>query len=200
MKLVSTPRIEFLRSLTTEILHNYGRGRQIVAVGGNESSGRTAFADDLAAVFDESEQPVFRASLRYFQRSRAAQDAFGPPSAERFYRHAYDYQTLRRVLIDPFRMGVATGFVTAQWDPDRDTWIEPTWLTSPVDATLIIDGEFINRRELHGLWAYSIRIDSEPETEADRLYLEEANPRSVVSALIDNSDPSLPRRLFLDSC
>ncbi len=199
MKLVSTPRIEFLRSLTTEILHNYGRGRQIVAVGGIES-GRTAFADDLAAVLDEREHPVFRASLRYFQRSRAAQDAFGPPSPERHYRHAYDYPTLRRVLIDPFRMGVATGFVTAERDPDRDTWIEPTWLTSPVDSVLIIDGEFINRRELHGLWAYTIRIDGEPENEADRLYVEETNPRAVVSALIDNSNPLLPQRLFLDSC
>ena len=202
MKLVSTPRIDFLRGLATEILHNYGRGRAVVAIDGADGSGRAEFADDLAEVFDEYEHPAFRASLRYFQRSRAEQTRFGPASTDRLYRHGYDYSTLRRVLIEPFRMGGSTGFVTQEFDPDRDAWIEPTWLTAPDDATLIIDGDFINRPELRDLWSYSILLESEaePGTEADLLYLAEVNPRGLVSAVIDNTDVTTPRRVFLDNC
>ncbi|WP_022884155.1 hypothetical protein [Glaciibacter superstes] len=200
MKLVSTPRIEFLRSLATEILHNYGRGRAIVSVDGPDSAGRAEFADDLAAVFDEREHPEFRASLRYFQRSRAEQAKFGPESEERLFRHGYDYSALRRVLVEPFRMGGSTGFVMKVFNPDSDTWIEPTWLTAPDAATLIVDGEFANRRELRGLWSYSILLAAEAESEADRLYLAEETPNALVSALIDNSDPDAPHRLFTDSC
>ncbi|MFT2817840.1 hypothetical protein [Leifsonia sp. A12D58] len=200
MKLVSTPRIEFLRALSTEILHNYGRGRSIVAVDGAAGSGRTAFADDLAEVFEEREHPVFRASMTYFQRSREEQDRFGEASAERTYRYGHDYATFRRVLTEPFRMGVTTSFVTQTFDPDRDTWIEPTWQTAPLDATLIVDGDFMLRRELRDLWAYSIRVDSGAETEADELYLTEVNPEAIANALVDNSNPASPRRLFRDSC
>lgn len=200
MKLVSTPRIEFLRALATEILHNYGRGRTIVAVDGPDSAGRAAFADDLAAVFDEREHSEFRASLRYFQRSRAEQAKFGAESEERLYRHGYDYSALRRVLVEPFRMGGSTGFVTKVFDPDSDAWVEPTWLTAPDAAVLIIDGQFANRKELRGLWSYSILLESEAESEAERLYLAEERPNTLVSALIDNSDPAAVHRLFTDSC
>lgn len=200
MKLVTTDRTDFLRGLATEILHNYGRGRSIVAVDGTDGSGREAFADDLAAVFEERELPAFRASLRYFRRSRAEQEKFGPATAEREYRDRDDYSALRRVLLDPFRMGGSTGFVTRQFDPDRDAWIQPTWLTGPADASLIIDGDFINRPELHGLWSYSILLDGDPETAADELYRAEAHPHGRVSAVVDNSDPSNPRRRFFDSC
>lgn len=200
MRLVSTPRIEFLRGLATEIQHNYRRGRTIVAIDGTDASGREQFAEDFAAVFEELEGEVFRASLRYFRRSRTEQDRFGPETPERLYRHGYDYSALRRVLVEPFRMGGSTGFVTRQFDPDRDAWIEPTWLTADVDATLVIDGDFVNRPELHGLWSYSILLESEPETPADRLYLAEVRPRDLVSAVIDNTDALAPVRLHLDSC
>ncbi len=206
MKLVSTPRIELLRGLATEILHNYGRGRTVVAIDGSDGSGRADFADDLAEVFEEREHPAFRASLRYFQRSRAEQDRFGPESAERLYRHGYDYSALRRVLIEPFRMGGSTGFVTQAFDPDRDAWIEPTWLTAPADVVLIVDGDFINRRELRDQWSYSILLEVDAEvdagagTEAEQLYLAEVNPRGLASAVIDNTEAAAPRRLFLDNC
>ena len=200
MKLVSTPRIEFLRALATEIMGRYGRGRTIVAIDGPDASGREAVADDLAAVLEERGHPAFRASLRYFQRSRAEQDRFGPETPERQYRFGHDYSALRRVLVEPFRMGGSTGFVTRAFDPDSDAWIEPTWLTAPRDATLIVDGDFVNRRELRDLWSYSVLLDGEAGTEADRLYRAENRPREHASAIIDNTDAARPRRVFFDSC
>lgn len=224
MKLVSTPRIDFLRELATEILGVYGRGRTVVAIDGTDPAARAAFADDLAAVFDEREHPVFRASLAAFRHSRAEQERFGPEPAERLLRYLYDFSLLRRVLLDPFRLGGSTGFVTRAFDADRDSWIEPTWLTGPPDATLILDGEYLNRKELRDLWSFSVLVETEADAPrlpaidgldvddldsveptdehaiADRLYRAEVRPRSRATAVVALSNPHDPRRVFLDSC
>ena len=218
MKLVSTPRTEFLRELATEILGVYGLGRTVVAVDGTDAAERAAFADDLAAVLDEREHPVFRASLRDFRRSRAEQQQFGPEPVERLLRRLYDFSLLRRVLLDPFRLGGSTGFVTRAFDADRDTWIEPTWLTGPPDASLILDGEYLNRNELRDLWSYSVLVETEADAVrfgpgggdetgavneheiADRLYRGQVRPRTWATAVVDVSNPDDPRRVFLDSC
>lgn len=204
MELVLTPRVRFLRDLADEIMHNYGRGRTIVAIDGVEHSGKTAFGDDLAAVLHERKHPVFRASLEWFHRSREEQAKYGPDTAERYYRYGFDYSLLRRVLIEPFRMGGSTGFVTQAFDPHRGIQVLPKWETGPIDATLIIDGRFINRPELRGLWNYSIFLDGEPADgpagDADRLYFADARPRGQATAIVDNSEPATPKRRFADSC
>jgi uridine kinase len=200
MKLVSTPRIDFLRVLAAEILHNYGRGRTIIAIDGTDAAGSAAFADDLAAVLREAERLVFRASLRYFQHSRAEQQRLAPETPDRLYRAGYDYSALRRVLIEPFRMGGSTGFVTEEFDPDRDAWIQPTWQTAPADAILIVDGDYINRPELHGLWLFSVLLESGEENEAQARYLVEVHPRDIVSAVVDTTNPLAPRRVLTDRC
>ena len=200
MELVTTPRIRFLRDLAGEILHNYGRGRTIVAIDGPVRSGKTEFGDDLAAVFRERGHPVFRASLEQFHRSRAEQEAFGPDTPDRYYGYGFDYSLLRRVLVEPFRMAGSTGFVTAAFDPTRDARIIPKWITGPPDATLIIDGRFADRPELRDLWDWSAVLEAEPVDEADILYYVREHPRRHATAVIDNTERSRPRRLFLDSC
>ncbi|TFD08861.1 MULTISPECIES: hypothetical protein [unclassified Cryobacterium] len=200
MKLVSTPRIDFLRTLAAEILHNYGRGRTIIAIDGTDAAARATFADDLAAVFREQERHVFRASLRYFQHSRAEQERLAPDTPDRLYRVGYDYSALRRALVEPFRMGGSTGFVTEEFDPDRDAWIQPTWQTAPADATLIIDGDYINRPELHGLWLFSVLLEGERGSEPQTRYLAEVHPRDIVSAVVDETNPQAPRRVLTDRC
>ncbi len=195
MELVTTPRVAFLRSLVDEILAHYGRGRMIVAVDGPLQSGKTGFADDLAAVLRERGHAVFRASMERFHRSRAAQAEFGDDTPSRYYRYGFDESALRRVLVEPFRMGGSTAFVTAVFDPARDAWIEPKWLTGPVDAILVIDGRFVLRERLANLWDYRIALDGEPEDAADAIAYREHDPRVVASAVVDNSDPGHPRRV-----
>ncbi|MEO6201538.1 MAG: hypothetical protein ABIX44_10290 [Cryobacterium sp.] len=200
MKLLSTPRIEFLRTLSREILGHYGRGRTLVAIDGTDARARAAFADDLAAVFEESDHDAVRASLGDFRRSRTELNGLGADTPDRHYRDGYDYSALRRALVEPFRMGGSTGFVTKTFDADSDTWVQPTWLTAPVDATLVVDGEFIQRPELRGLWSYSVFLDGEPTTESGRLYFAEAGPRERASAIVDLADAERPGRVFADSC
>jgi uridine kinase len=224
MQLPPTPRILFLRELVTEIARNYGRGRTIVAVDGIDGAGKTAFADDLAAVFREAGHDSFRASMENFHRPRADRWRLGRESPETFYRDSFDYGTFRRVLIDPFRLAGSAGFQTAAFDVRRDAPIESRWLTAPADAVLIVDGVFLLRPELRGIWNYSILlevpwdeayarlaardgVDPDPDAlsnaryrEGQELYYAEADPRLWASAQVDNANPERPRRIFADSC
>lgn len=198
---------DFFDALAAEVLHNYGRGRAIIAVDGLPDAGTTAFADDLAAAFQRADHAVFRASMRHFHRPRAERTA-GEDSAAAFYRDAFDYSRFRRVLVEPFRMGGSTGFVTRDFDVERDVHLEPKWLSGPADAILIVDGLFVNRPELAGLWNYSIWLEvpapmqaTDVETQAVvSVYRSETDPTEKATALIDTSDPENPQRIFADSC
>jgi uridine kinase len=215
---------EVIAALAEEILHNYGKGRAIVAVDGLDGAGKTRFADALAAQLGVGHRAVFRASIDDFHQPRARRYALGRDSAEGFYRDSYDYRTFKRVLIEPFRTGQIGSFVLKGFDLKRDIPYEPTWSSGPADALLVVDGIFLNRPELKGLWNYSIWLDVEPDTamarviarDADEfehgladpvrytggqeLYLAEANPREAATAIIDNNDYDHPRRIFADSC
>jgi uridine kinase len=200
MRLVTTPRVTFLRALADEILQHYGRGRMIVAIDGLLQSGKTQFADDLGAVLAERDHAVFRASMEGFHRSRAAQAEFGEGTPARYVRYGFDESALRRVLVEPFRFGGSAAFVTRVLDPARDAWVEPKWLTGPDDAILVLDGRFVLRERLAGLWDFRIALDGDPIDPADALAYTESDPRLVASAVVDNRDPEHPRRRFFDSC
>ena len=217
-------RKDTIGSLADEILHNYSRGRIVVAIDGDSGSGTELFANGLAEMLIRRGHSAFRASINGFHRPRDERYLRGQDSAVGYYRDAYDYSVLRRVLVEPFRMGGSTAFVTSAFDVQANAQVEPKWITGPDAAILIIDGEFLNRPELRGLWNFSVWLDApatadrnpdgDPEahqdgdghrgeqryTGAQELYRAEANPRSTASAIINNSDPDHPRRVFADSC
>jgi uridine kinase len=227
MSLYVASRRELLKSLVDEILHNYGHGRILVAVDGAEGTGTAQFADGLADVMRFVGHAAFRASISDFHKPRADRDWHGRGTGRSYYEDSFDYSLLRRVLIDPYRMGGSTGFVTAGFDLQRDAPIEPKWMTGPQDAVLIVDGIFLNRPDLAGLWHYSVflekqadfwagilpaetdtvELESDPSNVVDMrlregwaLYVDESKPRESATAIIDNSDPEHPRRVFADSC
>ena len=225
MPLYRATRSEVLAGLADDFLHNYGRGRTTLAVDGIDGAGKTTFADALTDVLRERGATVFRASIDDFHRPRAERYAHGR-TGESFYRDAYDYAVFRRVLIEPFRSRAADtpGFVLAVHDVDSDAALEPKWTTGPEGAILVVDGIFLNRPELSGLWNYSIWLDvpvdvayarvaerdgtaADPTADSNRRYVEgqerylaAVDPRAKAVAIVDNRDLEHPRRVFADSC
>ena len=203
-------------ALTDEFLHNYSLGRTLIAVDGFDGSGKAQFADELAERLGRGSHAVFRASIDRFHLPRAERYANGD-SADAFYNSSFDYELFRRVLIEPFKLGGSAGFVTEAYDVARDAPIMMQWQTAPQDATLIVDGAFLIRPELRGLWNYSIWLDTDEVVASGRLraeggqlsarypgaqelYLAEANPRARATAIVDNTIADAPRRIFADSC
>lgn len=181
---------DVLDSIADEFLHNYAKGRTLISVEG--SAGAARFADDFAARLGRGGHAVFRASIEDFRRPRALRTDD--------YVDGYDYALFRRVLVDPFKLGGSTGFVTAAFDAARDVPMETDWKTGPQDAALVVDGVFLGRPELRGLWNYSIWVEGEAPDAAEEQYLKDARPRERASVIVDNGDPEHPRRVFADSC
>ena len=218
MAVMSHERREFLDGLCAEFLANYARGRTIIAVDGIDGAGKTRFADDLAERMSRVPHAAFRASMDGFHRPREQRYLRGRDSPLGYYEDSFDYDVFRRVLVEPFRMAGSAGFVTAAYDVARDTQVELEWKTGPQDATLIVDGVFLNRPELRGLWSWSIWLEVPVELADARLtardgrglsaryrgghelYLAQAQPRTAASLIVDNSDPDRPVRVFADSC
>lgn len=204
-----------LEALASEILHNYGRGRAMIAVDGASDAGTRQFADDLAESVRTLGHPAFRASVDDFRTPRIRREPRGQLEASAVYNDGYDYSLLQRVLLDPFRATSGTGFVLAAFDAERDAPIQSKWTTAPPDALLVIDGPFLNRPPLADRWNYSIWVERERSDDtgtpgdsadveaiaaADAIYRAEADPRGKATAIIDNSDAESPRRVFADSC
>ena len=90
--------------------------------------------------------------------------------------------------------------MTGVFDPALDAWVEPKWMSCPSDAILVLDGRFVLRPRLAGLWDVRVALDGEPVDPADVIAYAESDPRLEASIVIDNSDPEHPRRRFFDSC
>lgn len=228
MRLPVTPTSTLWREVRDEVRRQYRGGRVVLAVDGIDGAGKTTFADGLAQVFTEDGVAAYRASIDGFHRPRIERYARGRQSPEGFYRDSYDYATFRRVLLDPFREGAqtagSTGFQLAAFDVARDAAVESEWVSAPVDAYLIVDGIFLHRPELRGVWNWSLWLDvpldvayrrmavrdgTDPDflapsntryREGQELYLREADPRAAATAIVDNTDPSHPRRVYQDFC
>ncbi|PZQ91773.1 MAG: uridine kinase [Leifsonia xyli] len=215
-------RREVIAATAEEILGNYRRGRIAIGIDGRTASGKSTFADDLAREFERRGFATARASLDDFLRPAEQRYRAGRFSPEGYYRDAYAYDVFRRVLVEPFRLGGSAAFVTAAFDKERDVQLQPKWRTGPEDMFLIVDGGFLDRPELRGVWNYTIWLDADDGVRAERLYARDgiqpgsehagrhegahelyerdAHPRQAAIAIIDNTDPDHPRRVFADAC
>ncbi len=187
MRFPITPATTLWRELRDEVRHNYPGGRIVLAVDSPERDASAAFADGMAEIFAEDGAVAVRASIGAFGRPRAELGEGAFP---------YDVPTFRRVLIDPFRDGAqtggTTGFQLAAYDSGRDAPVEAQWATAPRDAVLIVDGTLLQSESLRGVWNWSVWLD-----------LGDARGRdgeSGASALVDDTDPSRPRRVYRDFC
>ena len=87
-----------LRSLATELLSE-GTGRRLFAVDGVDGSGKSTFANDLAAVIQEA--PVIVIHADDFLNLRAVRHRRGRDSPEGFWLDTYDYEALHRDVLVP---------------------------------------------------------------------------------------------------
>jgi uridine kinase len=205
--MVDGSRRDLIEALAEEILHNYAHGRVIVAIDGVDSGATDAFGADLVELLKKRGHSAFAARMNDFVSPRERRQAWGADSAEVRYRNTYDYSVLRRVLLDPFKMGGSTGFVAAAYDLAREQQIQPKWLSAPEDAILVLSGEFLQRPELAGLWNFTAWLESPPAEPDDKLaaaarklYAKDVKARESASAIIDNTNPERPLRVFADSC
>lgn len=186
---------ELFDSLASEFLGTYPVGRTIIAVDG--AKGTRRFANGLAKRLGKGNHAVFRASIDRFYRPRAQRLVLGADDDTTHYENSFDYALMRRVLIEPFHLGGSAGFVTSAFDAQRDVPKIMKFKTGPQDATLIIDGEYLNRPELRELWSFTIWLESDWDLSVgQRAYRAECDPRVDADVTIDNSDAEHPTQVL----
>jgi len=191
-----------------------------VAVDGPPAAGKTTLADELAQLLRDRGRDVIRASAEGFHWPRAQRYRHGEFSPESNYHDAFDYDTLRRVLLDPLGPDGDRRYRQAVYDIDTDTAMSPPVRTAPADAVLLVDGVFLLRPELIGRWDLSIfvsaafeqilgrarirdlaRLGSTAEVErrfrtryipAQRLYFAAARPVDHADIVVHNDEPVRP--------
>ena len=146
-----------------------------IAVDGRTASGKTTFADALAAAIERLGRPSIRASVDGFHRPRADRYRQGRLSPDGYYEDARDLQAMRRLLLDPLGPGGDRNFVTASFDLDGDRPLKGTAQRAPEEAVLIVDGTFLQRPELRDAWDIVIFLDV-PAAEARRRGVERDAP------------------------
>ncbi len=187
-----------------------------VAVDGVDGAGKTTFADELAAVLRHRHRDVVRVSVDDFHQPRERRYRRGRDSPEGFWLDAFDYARLRSDVLDPLAPGGSRRYRRRSHDLVSDAAVHPGHEVAPPGAVLVLDGLFLHRDELAGLWDLSIWLDvpfhvaaarlaardgshPDPEhpsiaryVEAHRLYFAACDPVNRADVVIDNSAPDAP--------
>ncbi|WP_043236764.1 uridine kinase [Streptomyces violaceusniger] len=190
-----------------------GQGRLLVGIDGFTAAGKTSFGHELAGWISAAGRPVLRATLDDFKKPWRDRHLYDRESGEGYYRNAYDYEAVKRLLLDPCRSSGATACALCSIDPltQRDHSSEVTPLGA--DAVLIVDGVFAFRPEINEYWDFRVwlQVDAELSVQrgaerdqdwagteaesihrnkylvAERIYLQEVDPLPMMDVVIDNS-------------
>ena len=211
-----------LLSRLAELISNLECSRPVrVAIDGRTASGKTTFANELAAEIARRGRAVIRTSVDGFHMPKATRYARGRYSAEGYYFDARDLIAIRSLLLDPLGPGGDRQYRTASFDLENDTAIEQEPLSAAAESILIVDGTFLQRPELVTGWDVTVFLDTSEDVSARRgvdrdaerlgglqaarqlyaeryrpafdLYERSCQPRSIADAIVDNNDIDRPR-------
>jgi uridine kinase len=191
-----------------------------VASDGVDAAGKTTLADELRPLLEARGRPVLRASVDGFHRPRAERYGRGPTSPEGYYRDSFDYEALRRQLLQPLGPDGSRRYRSRVFDLHADEPVREAPATAPEDAVLLVDGVFLLRPELNDLWDFRVVVEVDADEALRRallrdedlfgspdealrryrnryvpgqqLYLGEVDPPALADVVFQNTDVASP--------
>jgi uridine kinase len=191
-----------------------------VAIDGPDAAGKTTLADELASALRRRQRCVIRASIDGFHRPRAQRYRRGHDSPRGYYNDSFDYEALRRNLLDPLGPNGSRRYRAAVYDFRADTPRLGAHAVAPDDALLLFDGVFLLRPEVFASWDLRIFVaadfdetlaralnrdvalfGSRAEVEhryrrryipGQELYFAAARPTEAADFVVDNNDVEHP--------
>jgi uridine kinase len=148
-----------------ELIPDHSDACVIVGIDGVDGAGKTTFADALAAALD---RPVVRISVDDFHQPEKVRYRRGRDSAAGFWLDAFDYERLNADVFRPLR--AERRYRPAARDLRTDQALDVPWQTAPPGAVVIVDGLFLQRWELAGLFDVVVFLDVPFEVAGRRLH------------------------------
>lgn len=192
----------------------------LVAIDGVDAAGKTMLADDLANVLRMRGEEVVQVSIDGFHHPAAVRHARATTSPARsYYEDSFDYESFRRLVLQPLRQSHARTIIPRIFDHETDTPVH----AEPVDVgdhtIVVVDGIFLGRPELEGHWDVWIYVDVDPPVARARgvardehlygpatrdryraryepgqaLYHGAVNPAANADIVVDNTIPAAPK-------
>jgi uridine kinase len=192
-----------------------------VAVDGVTAAGKTTFADLLAAALRNRGVDAIRVTMDSFHNPREIRHRQGRMSSDGYYEDAYDFAAAASDLLAPFGLGGSGRYRPRVHDLETDRAVDDNWEVASEDSVLIVDGSFLQRAELTGLWDVVVYLDVDFDAAAERgvardaeafggadaardafaqryhaacrRYVSEVDPLSRATIVIDNNELGRPR-------
>jgi len=213
-------RTELLAFLAGEIVARKRDGRPLKAgIDGRCAAGKTMLADELGQVLHSRGFEVLRPSVDGFHHPRERRYRQGEYSARGYYEDAFDYEAVRRSLLEPLSEHVFPVMCReVTFDYRRDLPVDAPLVSVGANSVLLFEGLFLFRREINAYWDYRVLLDIDPETALSRvlvrdtveppdvirrkyaaryepawqIYVGEQDPEAVADVAIDNRDAACP--------
>jgi uridine kinase len=214
-------RVKVVEQVVERLLADHlGDRPQRVAVDGITAAGKSTWARELAGGVRALGRPALHLSTDDFHHPRARRRRQGRTSAVGYYADAYDFAALAEYVLRPLGPGGDCRIRIRIHDLESDQRIDTEPIMVPSEAVVFVDGTFLQRAELDGLWDEVIYIDTDPRTARERaaerdsalfgggaaveqmyrmryhaacrLYAAEVNPGRRAGIVVDNNDLDHP--------
>lgn len=164
---IVTPERELVLAAVCEMVRGQHEHRTLVGVDGRSGSGKSTFADELAARLDSAGLDVVRSTTDSFHRPRIERLEAGPTSASGYYRDSHQVELIVSRLLSPFKNGEPRVLVAA-FDEPSDTAVEVTADVAP-DAVLVFDGLFVHRPDFGARWDVTVFLEADARRDREWL-------------------------------
>jgi uridine kinase len=190
-----------------------------VGIDGRCAAGKSMLADELGRILGARGFEVPRPSVDGFHHPRERRYRQGEYSARGYYEDAFDYEALRRSLLEPLSghiFPVMCHEVTFDYRVDLPVVAPP--VSVGANCILLFEGLFLFRREINAYWDCRVLLDIDPETALSRalvrdtvdppdvirrkyaaryepawqIYIAEQDPEAFADVVIDNRDVAFP--------
>ena len=135
-----------------------------VGIDGFCAAGKTTVARGLEAILVRMGRSVIRASTDDFQQPPPVRWQLGPDSPEGFYRHAVDFESLRKELLRPLGAGGTLRYRTATYDIHTLVPVHAERRSASPSAILLLDGLFLHDPSLRGALDFTVFVEASFET------------------------------------
>jgi uridine kinase len=112
-----------------------------IGIDGVDGAGKTRLAEELAQELTPRGRPAVRITLDQFEQPTAERYARGDLSPQGYYLDAFDLERFREHVLS---------------------------VGGPPDVVVVVDGVFLQRPELAGLWDATVWVEAELEVAAER--------------------------------
>lgn len=127
-----------------------------VGIDGVDGSGKTVFAGELAGALRATGCEVVQVSLDDFHNVRSVRYQRGRSSPEGFWLDSFDHARCAAEVLGPLGPGGSRRYRPRGHDLATDEVLDGSFVLAPEGAVLVVDGLFLHRAELEGLWDFTV--------------------------------------------